>query len=64
LKKLEGSTGVIYGYAQFGRYLINRCAGISDNVVFAVARVAVNVIEHHPKLLSLLLSFLHEVKKP
>eukprot|EP00210_Caulerpa_lentillifera_P000741 g718.t1 len=60
-KKLEGSAAVIYGYAQFSRYLINRCAGIQDNMVFAVARVAVGVIDQHPKLLSLLLSFLHEV---
>lgn len=61
IAQVEGTPGVVYAYAQLSRHLISKCAGISDPLVFAVAKTAVKIMEHHPSLLSMLLSFLHEV---
>ena len=63
ISQVNGLPGAIYAYVQFAKYLVSKCAGISDSLVFAVAKTAVGVIERHPQLLSILLSFLHEVRE-
>ena len=63
ISQVEGLPGVTYAYVQFAKYLVSKCAGISDTLVFAVAKTAVGVMQRHPQLLSILLSFLHEVEE-
>lgn len=52
---------LIYAYKQLAKYLVSKCDGISEAIVFPLSTVVKNIIKKFPKILDVLLYNLNEV---
>ena len=54
----------VYCLSSFAKHAVNRCLGLNEPNVIAVAYVTSNVIKKYPDLVMLIASRLHQVIKP